>query len=171
MNENAKRAIGELVVFSIFAFFCLVFQTWASELTPDKDNALYFRNFENVFDSDGVYKAPGSQIVVGDHLAGIINVQKIVVEGTTTLSQTATDQITGIFAMRVEAIVQPDTYDPSGAQTLPQLVFGLPTVNFFCKGPDCFSTAALEPGEILAFFRDVSGTSFEYNGDMNDVMC
>jgi hypothetical protein len=147
-------------------------KTWASELTPDKENALFYRNFENIFDSNGEYKVPGpdSQMVVGDHLAGIINVQNINVEGTTTWFQSDTDQLTGIFAMRVEAIVDPDTYDPSGTQTLPHLVFGAPTVNLFCKGPDCFSTAVLQPGEIIAFFRDqdAPGTSFEYNGNMND---
>ena len=141
MNKNVKRGIGKSVVFSILAFFCLVFQTWASELTPDKENALFYRNFENVFDSNGVYKAPDSQMVVGDHLVGIINVQNINVEGTTTWFQSPTDQLTGIFAMRVEAIVDPDTYDPSGTQTLPHLVLGSPTINLFCKWPDCFSTA------------------------------
>ena len=170
MNKNTKIGIGKLVIFFVLAFFCLVFQTWAGELTPDKDNALFFRNYENVFDSNGEYKVPGAEMVVGDHLVGIINVQNINVEGTTTWFQSPTDQLTGIFALRVENIVDPDTYDPTGLQTLPHFVLGPSTVNLFCKGSDCFSTAVLQPGEIFAFFRDqdAPGTSFEYNGDMND---
>ncbi len=171
MNKNAKKGIVKSVVFCILAFFCLAFQTWAGELTPDKDNELLFKNFENVFDSNGQYKAPGTEMVVGDHLVGIICVQNIDVEGTITWFQSVTDQLTGIFATRVEAIVDPDDYDPLGEQALPHLVLGTPTVNLFCKGEDCFSTAELlQPGEIFAFFRDQDApvAPFESDGDMED---
>lgn len=163
--------MGKAALFFVLACFGFAFQTWASELTPNKDNVLFYRNFENVFDANGQYKEPDPtafQIEPGDHFAGIINLQHINVGGVTTWFQSPTDQITGIFAARVEAIVEPDTYDPIGSQTLPHLVLGPPTVNMFCKGSDCFSTAVLEPGEIFALFRDLGATLFEYNGDMYD---
>jgi hypothetical protein len=144
---------------------------WA-ELTQDQDNEIFYRNFENVFDENGNYVEAGSrELQAGDHLMGIINVQHINVGGETTWFQSTTDQITGIFAQRVEAVVDPDTYDTTGNQTLPHIVLGPPTITQFCKDGDCVDTSGLlAPGEMFALYRQTGAgtTPFEYDGTMAD---
>ena len=153
-----------MALLCVLVLFCVGSQTWASELIPDKCNVVYYKNFENLFDSTGQCKEQNSQIVVGDHFVGIIDVQGITNSGGDQHWWSGpASQLTGIFALRVEAIFDPDIY---GQQTLPHLVLGAPTRESFCKGGDCFSTGdILEPGEMIAFFRD-SSTTFKSSGPM-----
>lgn len=166
-----KKLIGILIV-SLILVFSSMFSQAIGELTPGDENVIFYRNFENVYDANGMYVESGTrELVVGDHLFGIINAQNINVGGTTTWFQSATDQITGIFAQRIEAIFLPDTYDLTGGQTLPHIVLGPPTITLFCKMGDCVSTMGfLGPGEMFAFFRQTSAgtTPFEYNGTIAD---
>ncbi len=165
-----KLLLGAIIYISLLAV-CLVSQSWgANELVVGTSNRLFFKGFEAVFDANGQYKAPGSLLAIGDHQVGIINVQDIDAIFTPThWFSSSTDQITGIYAQRVEAILSPDPFDPQ--QTLPHIVLSPPTVTQFCKGGDCFSTAPLlAPGEMFALFRQTGQeiTLFETDGPMAD---
>lgn len=129
------------------------------------DNALFYNNFENLYSADGVFKAPGSEVAVGDHLFGILNVQNIEADGLQTFFSGPQSQLTGIFAQRVEAIIMPDTTDPLNTQ--PHLVFGNPTI-FNFGGVDVSSYLAA--GEMFALFTQtgVGTTVFESNGSILD---
>jgi hypothetical protein len=137
-------------------------------LTPDAVNKIFFNNFENVFDASGQYKAPGLPLEPGDHLVGILNVQNIEVGGATSFFSGPQDQLTGIFARRILAILPPP--DPFGTQvTEPHVILAPPAVTTFCWGDDCFDTG-LSGNEMIALYRDTgaTATSFESNGSLAD---
>lgn len=167
------RKLLMILLFGLVALLWGMVDLSSAELTKDKENVIYFRNNENLFDNNGMYVEPGSrQIIVGDHIVGIISIQHINVGGTITWFQSATDQISGIFAQRVYAIVFPDTFDPIGAQTLPHLVLGPPTVTTF-KGPDGTTvnvSGMLSGNEMLALYHQTGAgtTTYEFNGTMAD---
>jgi len=135
----------------------------AEIFVPDADNRVFFFNFENLFDANGDLKAPSAAPVVGDHLAGIISVQNILVQGNPShYLQSATDQLSGVFAQKILEV----KVDGFG---ITHLTLGNPTVGSFCSGIDCFSTG-LAPGEMFAFYHQIGGgtTIFESNGTMAD---
>lgn len=157
-------------------------QASALTLTMNADNELFFKNHESLFDADGKWKAPGSDIVEGDHLVGILQLQNIDVGGSTIWYSSATDQITGVFAQRIEHIYgPPDPYDPLQT-SFPHIVLGQPTVtNFIHAGLDLnlgtgddqhFTTDPIAgrggliagSGEIIALFHDTGATPYESNG-------
>ena len=146
------------------------------------ENVMYFDSFENFYRPDstdptkGIYQVPGpaNPVVVGDHFFGIINAQNIDAGGSTHWYSGAQDQITGIFAQRVEQIFDApvDYFDPLQTN-LSHLVLGPPTINQFIYTPDSTVadiTGLLTGDEMIAFWRDTGAgaTPFEYNCTMFD---
>lgn len=136
------------------------------------ENSFFFNNFENVYDSAGNFKAPGSALAVGDTFLGIFNVQNIDNEnGDTIFAQnpflgTGFHQISGVFAQRIESIdFAPDNF--SGQTVFPHITLAAATITTFTKGADVVSTAGLlAAGEIFAFFEQqgVGSTAFTSGG-------
>lgn len=138
-------------------------------LVENEDNQVFYFNFENVFDAAGEMKPVGAPLAVGDHFAGIVNVQNIDVNGATAWDFGPENQLTGVFAQQVVAILPPpDPYDP-GQVVEPHIILGPPAVQTFCDGGDCFDTG-LSGGEMMAFYHQSGAgtTAFEYNGPMAD---
>jgi hypothetical protein len=135
----------------------------AVSLVIGEDNEGFYNNFENLFDSEGQFKAPTvAGLEVGDHLAGLINVQNIDVLGGTHWFSSGTDQLTGLFAQRIEDIV-----DVPGPEVL--LIFGPAQVNTFCNGADCISTVGKLAGEEIFALYTQSGpgtTTFNSGGTL-----
>ncbi len=157
-----KRVVA-IVAGTMLSVGLLTSPASASILVVGSDNDFFFNNFENLFDSSGHWKAPSSAPVVGDHLAGIINIQNIDVEGTTHFFAGPTSQLTGIFAQRI--------LDISSHGGITHLTLGNPTLTSYCRGADCFSTVGLlSPGEMFALYLQQGGgtTVFESNGTMLD---
>src|SRR3989338_7091154 len=72
MKRDAVAVIGILLRFGVVAT-----PASAAVFVSGTQNDLFFTNFENLFDSTGAWRAPTSIPVVGDYLAGIINVQNV----------------------------------------------------------------------------------------------
>ncbi len=125
---------------------------FAALFVVNTNNQLFFNNFENVYDANGNYKAPGTPIAVGDHLVGIFNVQNIDSQGSTHWFSGPTEQLTGVFAQRINAILPAgsDAFDTAQTSSA-HLVLGTPTETTFSKGGDSFSTG-LAGGENFAFY-------------------
>lgn len=167
-----KRILLSGVAIMVFAVFSPPAK--AAPLFLAGDNQIFFNNFENLFDSTGAFKPLGSTVVVGDHFMGIFNVQNIDNNGLTHYFSGPTEQISGIFAQRVEAVVGPPDAFPAGGPfqvTFPHIVLGAPTITSFFIGADVVSTVGLLAGiEQIAFFQQsgVGTTVFESNGSMLD---
>jgi hypothetical protein len=148
----------------------------AASVLESGDNEIFFNDFENLYSSTGVFKPLGSAVVVGDHFMGIINVQNVENAGSTIFFASPTDQLTGIFAQRVEAIVGgplPPGDPFSGQTTFPHIVLGPPTITLFTGpgGGDVVSTVGLLVGtEMISLWRQsgVGTTPFESNGTTAD---
>lgn len=132
-------------------------------LKPTADNEIFFNNFENIFDASGNFKGVGALLAVGDHLAGIINIQNIDADGTTLFFSSATNQLTGFFAQEVVAIDVPDPFNPT--QTTPHITFGPPKVTVFCKATDCINSP-LQGDEVMRLYHDTGATAFKSSGPM-----
>jgi hypothetical protein len=151
-------------------------------------NTIFFNNFENLYAADGSFKSalPTPAIAVGDHFFGIINVQNIEQGGVTHFFSTPTNQLSGVFAQRVIAILTPpDPFDPKN--TLSHIVLGPPTISVFkggangdattvdIRGADGIAGTAddlldLTKGEMLRLFlqQGAGTTPFESNGTIAD---
>lgn len=147
----------------------------AALFIPNATNDLFFNNFENIYDANGNYKTPGSDLEVGDHLVGIFNVQNIDSNGSTHWFSSPTEQLTGIFAQRVTSISeQPgaggtgDAFDPLQT-TFPHVTFGAATTAMFTKDGDSFDTG-LGGNELFAFYYQTGDgtTVFESDGTLLD---
>lgn len=152
-------------------------------------NDLFFNNFENVYrpiadctfgptgtcmppnsanDPAGWARVrPGKDLLQGDVLAGIFNVQNVDAEGTTIWSAdnvgngttNPIDTFTGYFAQQVLANYAPgaDPYD--AANNVNHLVLTAPTVDPFGR---------LQAGEMFRLYVDDAFTTFESNGTTFD---
>lgn len=130
-------------------------QASAQVLAVDELNKIFIAGFENLYDSTGQAKAPTvAGLAVGDTLAGIIKVQNISAGlGPDIFSSSPTNQLTGIFAQRIEAI--------SNHGPVTHLVFGPAQVNTFCNGADCFSIAGKLSGneQFAIYLQEGPGTT------------
>lgn len=148
----------------------------AQPLIGFENNDFFYVNFESAFDADGNHKAlsEANPLVVGDHFFGIFNIQNISVGANPShWFQSGTDQISGVFAQRVESVYIPPVADPfDPAQTnLVHVTLGLPTISSFTRGADTASTVGLlGPGEMFSLYHQTGGgtTVFEANGTMAD---
>lgn len=139
------------------------------------DNNLYFKNFETVFDSDGneVEFMPGEtptrQLEVGDHFVGIIDIQGITETGTQHWWSGPSEQLTGIFAQRIEAIYTPNNDPYTGSNSQTHIVLGSPSLNTFnpLVGPS-FSTGLVGDESMALYYESGAVTTFESNGTMWD---
>lgn len=169
----------KILIFISLSLAVFLPQANAVNLQANADNEIFFNNFEFLTDADGNYKAPGATIEVGDHLFGIINAQNIDADGNTIWFSGAQDQLTGVFAQRIEAVVFPDTYDP--ANTLPHVTFGNPTATVFTHaGADgvlgtaddqsATTVGILGANEMFAFYAESGAgtTTFQSNGTVLD---
>ncbi|SEP07454.1 PEP-CTERM sorting domain-containing protein [Nitrosovibrio sp. Nv6] len=129
------------------------------------NNQIFFNNFENVYDVNGNYKAPGTALEVGDHLVGIFNVQNIDSNGSTHWFSGPTEQLTGIFAQRINAILPTgsDTFDPAQTSS-PHFTLGAPTVTDFIKGGDSFSTGLVGNETFAFYYQTGAGTTVFTSG-------
>ncbi len=154
------KKIHGVVVGALVGLFMMVPKASAAILQIDELNKIFFNGLENLFDSTGNFKAPTvAGLAVGDHLAGIINVQNITANGSTVFFAGASDQLTGVFAQRIERI------DPLGGGAV-RLIFGPAQVSTFCNGGDCFSIAGnLTGNEQFAFYlQQGAGTTIFTDG-------
>lgn len=143
------------------------------------DNKLEYNNFETVFDWEGneveftAGVPPSRELVVGDHFAGIINVQGITEGGVKHWYSSPTDQLTGIFVQRIEAIYDPFTNpDPyaGGPTGLTHIVMGAPTISTFTTlTGETFSTGLTGDESMVLYYESGGGvTPFESNGSIVD---
>lgn len=165
-----------------------------ASLLVNGDNNIFFKNYETVFDSSGneiEYKQGDTdphQLVVGDHFVGIIDVQEIIEGGNAEhWSSSATEQLTGIFVHRIEAIYDPlatpATPDPysSGSTGLTHIVLGAPYISTFntITGYDTngdpiyaasgsFNTNLINDESLALYYESGSVTQFESNGTIVD---
>ena len=156
-----KRVLG-LVVGLLVALGVSTPAYAAGEFVINSLNTAFFKGFENLFNSQGQYKAP-SIPVVGDYLAGIFNIQDINVGGNPPhfeSDSSPVDQISGIFAQQVTSVVQ------TGVNSY-FITFGTPTISTFCNGADCFNTG-LVGDEMFRVYRDIGGTAFAAGSTMAD---
>jgi hypothetical protein len=180
LRENLKwkevkfmtRILG-IIVLAIMVGIVGMWSTASAELLVNKENVLFFNDFEIVFDEAGDPVVPGSRTLQeGDILFGLINVQNVDAEGSTHWFSSATDQITGVIAQRVEVYndTPNDPYD--AAQTnFPHLILGPvnPAAGFTLNGPDGTSvdlSTLVSGNEIISLWRDtgMGTTVFESNG-------
>jgi len=125
-------------------------------LSAGDANEIFFQNVENLYDSNGIRKAPGSTIEIGDHFVGIFNAQNIDTNGTLNWSNVSGDNLSGIFVNRVEHILFPDALD--AGNSFPHLVFGGSSVSTFqddASGTNQFNTG-LASNEMFGFYRDAT---------------
>jgi hypothetical protein len=134
----------------------------SAELTTG-ENQIFYQNYENLYTASGQLVTPGTPLVIGDYLVGIINIQNITVGGNTTFFSGPTNQLTGFFIQQITAVGFPDPFDPTQT-TLPHVTLSgdnLLTPTTWCAGADCFSTAGLiNPGEMFVLFTQTgAGTT------------
>lgn len=161
MKCPALKSVVTQLSLCIAAGFSAQAQAQQIPLVPSADNEIFFNNFENIFDSNGNFKGTGTPLVVGDHLVGIINIQNIDANGVTVYFSSASNQLTGFFAQRVEQIIFPDTLNPTNPT--PHVVFGPPTMTVFCKAADCVNSP-LQGDEIMRIYHDTGATMFKSSG-------
>ncbi|EHP86045.1 protein of unknown function DUF1555 [Geobacter metallireducens RCH3] len=139
-------------------------------------NTLSFSYVENLFDSNGTMKN-GLELAPGDHLVGIISVNRIVAGGETIFTAGPTSQLTGIYAHKVLSIppylvngqYAYDPLNPSSFQVHTE--YGNPDLGAFTVGSSTVNLASiLDPGAVLALWLDQgnSATSFTTEGTLAD---
>lgn len=146
----------------------------ATVFTSHGINTLEFSYVENIFDANGVQKG-GMALEPGDHLIGIIAVNRIVAGGKTLFAAGPTSQLTGIYAHKVLSVppyavsggIAYDPFIPTSA--LAHTEYGTPDRGLFTNGTSTIDlAAALEPGAVLALWLDQgsSATSFTTGGTL-----
>ncbi len=151
-----KRVLG-VVVGTLLGLSALASQASAEIFVADTENDLFFTNFENLWDSTGAWKAPTAAPVVGDYLAGIINVQNIDANSSTHFFQGPAAQISGVFAQKIVEIKTDGLGGPI------HFTLGNPTITTFSKGGDSFSTG-LASGEMFVFYLQAPATTLFTSG-------
>ena len=136
-------------------------------------NSLYFENVELVFDEDGdeLEMDEGSytrDLIEGDYFVGIMSVQNVRIgaDANHWNQDTGVEELSGIFATRIEEIVPGLTWwDAGGNQrTGARITLGAPTQTTF--NPlvgDSFSTG-LTGDEMFAVYHDLGATAYNFNG-------
>jgi hypothetical protein len=129
--------------------------------------------FDAANDPMGFQKViPGTSQIVGDILAGIVNISKITSGGITHYFSSATDQFTGYFAQEVIAVhlvpeTGPDPFDPLQT-TVDHLQLSAPSVDPFAGvggKPSLAGTGA----QFQLFVQEGVGTTvYETNGTTFD---
>ena len=160
---SKKLSIG--VIAGVIASGLLPAASGAALFVANSTNQLFFNNFENIYDASGNYKPIGSAAAIGDHLVGIFNVQNIDAGGTTHWFSGPTEQLTGIFAHRINAVlpIGSDPFDPAQT-TSPHLVLGPPTLTMFGRGEERFSTGLGENEGFAFFYQTGIGTTIFSSG-------
>ena len=133
-------------------------------------NAMYFENVELIFDADGneiKFTEPYRDLIKGDHFVGIMSVQNVRVGADPNHwnQQTGVEELSGIFAMRIEEIVTGLTWwDGMNVRTGARITLGAPTQTTFnpLEG-DSFSTG-LTGDEMFALYHDQVATAYNFNG-------
>lgn len=146
----------------------------ATVLNPHVVNTLEFSYVENIFDANGVQKG-GVALAPGDHLIGIIAVNRIMAGGETLFTAGPTAQLTGIYAHKVLSVPPYQVtggmaYDPFvPTSTLAHTEYGSPDRGLFTNGSSTIDLGAvLEPGAVLALWLDQgsSATTFTTGGSL-----
>lgn len=161
-----------------------VLQVGTAQASPnfagDALNSIFFNNFENIYRSSTactantclagtevngfmqINPAVPNNVLVGDVIVGIFNVQNINANGGTVWFSAANDQFTGYFAQQVAAVNNGLGFNNGGgtdpysgaAVTFDHLTFTNPTTDPF---------GILSAGEMFRLYVD-SGTQFTSNG-------
>ncbi len=131
-------------------------------------NTLEFSYVESVFGADGIKKA-GLELTPGDHLVGIISVNRITAGGETIFTASPEAQLTGIYAHKVLSVPPylvdgGFAYDPLvPTSPLAHLEFGNPDLTAFTDGSSTINLAEiLAPGEMLALWLDQGSGATTY---------
>lgn len=146
----------------------------ATAFQPHVVNTMEFSYVENIFDANGVQKG-GMALEPGDHLIGIISINRIMAGGETLFAAGPTSQLTGIYAHKVLSIppysltggIAYDPFDP--ASLLAHVEYGNPDQGLFTNGSSTIDLGAvLEPGAVLALWLDQgsSSTTFTTGGSL-----
>lgn len=132
-------------------------------------NTLEFSYVESVFGGDGIKKA-GFDLAPGDHLVGIISVNRITAGGETIFSAGPDAQLTGIYAHKVLSV---PPYLAGGGFALDPLAptsplahveFGSPDLTAFTDGSSTINLAdILSPGEMFALWLDQGSEATAYS--------
>lgn len=140
----------------------------ATVLRPHTLNTLEFSYVESIFAPDGTIKK-GVDLMPGDHLIGIISVNRIIAQGETVFTTGPGSQLTGIFAHKVLSVppyfleggFALDPFNP--AAPFAHVEFGSPDMGRFTDGFSTISLAEiLAPGEMLALWLDQGGDTGSY---------
>ncbi len=162
------KSIG--VLFAIIAGLVTgtALEASATILQPHALNTLEFSYVESVFGADGIKKA-GFDLVPGDHLVGIISVNRITAGGETIFTAGPEAQLTGIYAHKVLSVPPylvdgGFAYDPLvPTSPLAHLEFGNPDLTAFTDGSSTINLAEiLAPGEMLALWLDQGSGATAY---------
>ena len=132
----------------------------ASALLLPGENRILYSNFESLFSSTGAWLDPVTTVpTVGMHLAGLINVNTITVNGFPIFFSGPGSQLSGVFAQEIIGV----SSDPiTGAL---HLQFGNPTVTTFTRGLDNFSTVGLlGPGEMFSLYLQSPASTIFFSG-------
>ena len=127
---------------------------------PGERNQVLYNNYENLYDAKGDVKAPLAAPVVGDHLAGIFQVNRINdLTGGNGSNIPDVVTFTGVFAQKIVAVVP----IPLGFAIL----LDNPTIFTFNAGGDSFTLSDLAAtGDMFAVYADpvAGGTPFTFQG-------
>lgn len=156
------KRLGGLLVGLLLGLGAVASQASADVLVLGS-NDLFFNNFENLFDASGTIKSPTATPVVGDYLAGILNVQNVDTDGTTHYFSSPLTQLSGVFAQQIIEVKS----DPITG--ILHLTFGNPTITSFTNGAGDTWSTGLASGEMFRFYlQEPASTLFESNGTMLD---
>ena len=152
MKRLLGFALGALLVLGATAP-----QAAADILLPGENRILY-NNFENLFSSTGAWLDPVTTVPApGMHLAGLINVSGITVNGFPTFFSGPGGQLSGVFAQEIIGV----SSDPiTGAL---HLQFGNPAVSTFTRGGDSFSMG-LTAGEMFRLYSQAPASTLFFSG-------
>lgn len=131
-------------------------------------NTLEFSYVESVFGADGTRKA-GFDLSPGDHLVGIISVNRITAGGETIFTAGPEAQLTGVYAHKVLSVPPYPVdggfaYDPLvPTSTLAHVEFGNPDLVAFSDSSSSINLAEiLAPGEMFALWLDQGSGATAY---------
>ena len=182
-------------------FLCLVFGLCVAATPASADilkyglNGMWFENVELVFDAEGnevswvqdfvLYPDTNGYrpIGVGDYFAGILSVQGVRIDADPYHwnVDTYNDELTGVFANKIEAIETGIDWYSAGPDGIygtaddiihvggARITMGAPTITTFNANDGSSFSTGLTGDEMFALYRDVNpapttGTPYEFNG-------
>jgi hypothetical protein len=165
-----------------FLFLCIMLgiglttSPAGAEVLKEGLNGVWFENVELIFDESGneipFNVTPYHVVVPGDHFVGIVCIQGVRVKADPYhWDQGTGEQVTGIFAIRVEAVEPGITWtdNQGNVRTGARITFGAPTVTTFNAADGSSFSTGVVGDEMFAIYHQVPGTTpYEFNGTIVD---